>query len=326
MSESGDYDPGPWRGHSFTSARKDYDVHVGRSYDDAVSAGKDPKSLVPSSLTTKSESPLVIACDVTGSMGDWPATMFSKLPYLELEGKEYLGKGMEISWAGIGDAYCDNYPLQARPFTSGTDLKKELKELVIEGGGGGQMTESYDLGALYYARNVEMPNAIKPLFIFIGDEGIYDWVDKGQAKTWVGTNIEGRLSGINAMRELQARYSVYLVHKPYGSSGGSGDHMSSDTQKVYRQWSDILGDDHIAYLPDPQRVVDVIFGIMAKETGRLDYFRKELTGRQKPGQVEQVLKSLNSIHNLPDGSMKRLPGMSVTRGKSKTGKATKSLI
>jgi hypothetical protein len=29
-------------------------------------------------------------------MGDWPATMFSKLPYLENEGKEYLGEDFEI--------------------------------------------------------------------------------------------------------------------------------------------------------------------------------------------------------------------------------------
>jgi hypothetical protein len=326
MSESGDYDPGPWRGHDFSSARRDYDIHVGRSYEDAVSTGKDPKSLVPKTLCTKSESPLVIACDVTGSMGDWPATMFSKLPYLELEGKEYLGPSMEISWAGIGDAYCDNYPLQVRPFASGTDLKKELKELVIEGGGGGQIMESYDLGALYYARNVEMHNAIKPMFIFIGDEAIYDFVDKDQAKKWAYATLESRLSGVNAIRELQKRYSVYLVHKPYGSSGGSGDYRSSETEKVYRQWSDILGEDHVAYLPDPQRVVDVIFGIMAKETGRIDYFREELTGRQKPGQVEQVLKSLYSIHNLPDGSKKKLSGKSVTRGKSTGGKATKSLL
>jgi len=81
MSESGDYNPGVWSGYSFTKARKTYDEHVGRSYGDAVKRNKSVTNLIPKSLATNSESPLVIACDVTGSMGSWPATMFSKLPY-----------------------------------------------------------------------------------------------------------------------------------------------------------------------------------------------------------------------------------------------------
>jgi hypothetical protein len=329
MSESGDYDPGPWKGHNFASARKVYDAHVGRSYDDALVDGKDPESLIPNSLTTNSESPLVIACDVTGSMGDWPATIFSKLPYLEVEGKEYMGDTMEISFAAVGDAYCDDYPFQVRPFVSGTGLKDELKEFVVEGGGGGQIMESYDLAAVYYANKAEMPNATKPLFIFIGDECLYDFVDEAQAERWARTSLEGRLSSVNAIRRLQNKFSVYLIQKPYGSSGeGRSNFRDPDTQRVYTQWADILGEDHIAYLPQAQRVVDVIFGIMAKETARIPYFEGELTERQKPGQVTQVLKSLNTIHNLPGGSKKLLPGMSVTRGKSKgsKGKDAGSLI
>ena len=30
MSESGDYSPGVWAGHDFSSARRTYDSHVGR--------------------------------------------------------------------------------------------------------------------------------------------------------------------------------------------------------------------------------------------------------------------------------------------------------
>lgn len=314
MSESGDYDPGPWTGYSFASARKVYDAHVGRSYDDAKSSGKDPKDYVPSSLETKSESPLVIACDVTGSMGDWPATMFSKLPYLDLEGKEYLGKGMEISFAAIGDAYCDSYPLQVRQFVGGKSLEKELKGLVIEGGGGGQVQESYDLGAVYYANNVKMPNAINPIFIFIGDEGLYDGIDLGQAKEWARVDYKQRTSTKQVMEDLKKKYSVYLIRKPYNT--GSGDGMSGTDRNIYNQWASYLGEDHIAILPNASRVVDVIFGILAKETDRVDYFRKELTERQgkdKGGdkKIAEALKSLHTIHALPAPAAKK--GMSITR-------------
>jgi hypothetical protein len=84
MSESGDYSPGVWKGHDFASARRSYDAYVGRSYGDAVSAGKGTKDLIAENVETKSSAPLVIVVDETGSMGDWPATIFSKLPYLDL--------------------------------------------------------------------------------------------------------------------------------------------------------------------------------------------------------------------------------------------------
>src|SRR3989344_223011 len=324
MSEGGDYDPGPWKGYDFGSAKATYDVHVGRSYDAAVSAGKSRDSLVAKTLSTESESPLVIACDVTGSMGEWPATIFSKLPYLDLEGKEYLGKGMEISFAAVGDAYSDKYPLQVRPFVSGKGLEKQLKELVIEGGGGGQQQESYDLATTYYARNVNMPKAISPIFIFIGDEGLYEFVDKDQAKEWARTSIEGRLSSKKAMEELKSKYSVYLVRKPYGDT--VGDSRSSEDKLIQKQWESYLGADHIAILPEPGRVVDEIFGILAKETDRINYFEDELKERQRPDQVKTVLKSLHTIHYLPKKSMKKLgEGNSMTR-RSMDGKEASSLL
>ena len=178
MSESGDYSPGVWTGYSFREARKTYDEHVGRSYSDARRENKTVSNLIPKSITTNSESPLVIACDVTGSMGSWPATMFSKLPYLELEGKEYLGNNMKVSFAAIGDAYSDSYPLQVQKFTSGRGLERSLKELVIEGRGGNGFRETYELCALYYSKNANIPKAIKPVFVFIGDEATYDFIDK----------------------------------------------------------------------------------------------------------------------------------------------------
>ena len=324
MSEAGDYDPGPWQGANFTSLRHDYDVHVGRSYSDAKSTGKTVNN--PSKLITKSEAPVVISCDVTGSMGDWPATIFGKLPYLDLEGKEYLGPTMEISFVAQGDAFSDNYPLQVRPFASGLELEKELKELIIEGNGGGNGGESYDLPALYYARHVEMPNAIHPIFIFIGDEPLYKTSIADKAKA-VGISMDKNMPIEDVIKELQKKFAVYLVQKSYGSGGDSSD------SSVTRQWEKLLGEDYIAQLPEASRVVDVIFGIFAKEVGRIDYFTKELQGRQTSAQVKTVMKSLQSIHLTSPKSMKKLPaprsrGASVTR-RTKGGndaKPTKSLL
>ncbi len=297
MSEAADFDPGPWRGHDFKAARVVYDRHAGRSYAEAVAQNKSTKDLVPPSLLTQSRSPLVISIDVTGSMEEWPATIFSKLPYLELEGKEYLGEDMEISFSAIGDATKgDRYPLQVRPFTKGTVLKEELKNLVIEGGGGGGGEESYQLAALYYARKVSMPNAIQSIHIFIGDEQPYQVVDPNEAKNFAYEDLHQRLSTRDIFEELKQKYSVYIIRKPYlGIDSIIQDH-----------WEKLLGVDHIAPLPDPNRVVDVIFGILAKETARVNYFKTEIEGRQSPAQIAAVYKSLETIHALPKGIQRAL--------------------
>jgi hypothetical protein len=313
MAEDYDYNPGKWSGHDFKSARAHYDSHAGRSYAKAKSTGVTAESLVTDKISTSSTSPLVIMVDVTGSMGSWPATMFSKLPYLEIEGKEYLGADMEIAFGAVGDATCDKYPVQVRPFTKGIDLKDQLEQLVIEGGGGGGSRESYELGAIYYATNCDMPNAIKPIFIFVADESPYPHLDPSYALEHAKVGIENSLSVGDVFDRLKQKFSVYLVHKPYHDGGASRS-----------QWVSLLGEDHIADLQDPNRVVDVIFGVLAKETGRTAYFKKEIEDRQDAGQVDVVYKSLKTIHRPdPDNALVARAGKSTlhrpTKGKKSRG-------
>ena len=325
MSESGDYTPAPhWKGYDFGSARRAYKDVVATGAKAAVAAGIDGKTLVPASLDTDCESPLSILIDVTGSMGDWPATIFSKLPYLEHEGKEYLGKDMRISFAAVGDCNSDKYPLQVQPFVGGAEMEASLKKLVIEGNGGGQSCESYDIAGLYYLRNVTMKKAIrKPILIFIGDEGVYNAITADHALNWAKTELKERMTIEAMFKELCKKYAVYCVRRPYG--GVDVDSTNAQDQNIQKQWEGLVGADHVVRLADPNRVVDVIFGILAKETARLDYFEKELTDRQMKdadgkAKIGVVMKSLKSIRS-PD-SVKKLPPPS--KAKSVTRRSKKS--
>jgi len=324
--ESGDYNPGPWSGHDFKSARRTYDAHAGRSYSAAVSSGVDVKDLVVPKLSSESVAPLIIVSDVTGSMGEWPATMFSKLPYLDKEGQEYLGPDLEICFAAVGDAYSDQYPLQIPGFAKGLKLEEMLKKLVIEGNGGGQLSETYELAALYFLHNCDLPKAIHPILIFIGDEFPYPTIPKDLAKKFAGVSVEeSRINTSKIFEQLKQKFSVYLIRKMYGVPR-SGDRVSKEDEKIHAVWADLLGEDHIVVLPSADRVVDVIFGILAKETSRIDYFHKEIEGRQTKEQVDTVYKSLATVHQLTDtitkvdSELKALPGVSVSRhgGKGKT--------
>jgi hypothetical protein len=316
MAETADYSPGDWKGYDFKDAKKSYDAHVGRSYSDAAAKGTKAADLVATFTETQSEHPLIIACDVTGSMGNWPAVIFSKLPYLDIEGKEYLGDDMEISFAAIGDATSDQYPFQIRPFSKGTDLEKQLKGLVIEGGGGGTHSESYELAALYALQNIRTPKADKPILVIIGDEAMYNTISKAHAAL-VNATIEGSaMDTKDVFTALKEKFSVYGIRKRF---------EGRDEPTIQKQWEDLLGADHIASLQHPERVVDVIFGILARETGRVDYFKGEIEERQEADQVDTVYKSLATIHaNLPPKVSPKGKGKSIMA--LPKGKKTKHLL
>lgn len=332
MSESGDYTPAPhWGGYDFASARRAYtDDVVARVVTNPVSIGVDPVNLVPDELVSQSENPFVIACDVTGSMGDWPATIFSKLPYLEHEGKEYLGEDMEICFAAIGDHIAhDKHPLQVRPFVKGAELADELKKLIHDHGGGGDHEESYELAAAFFAENCKFPKAIrKPLMIIIGDEGVHAALNAADAKKWAKATVAKVAAPPELFAKLRQKFEVYIIRKPYNCTA---QNSSPANDRIQKQWEDLLGPDHVVALGDPARVVDVIFGILGAFTGRYDDFVKELKARQGKDadgahKIDVVLNSLRSV-TAPVKSVKALPpparAKSITRkpsrGASKSG-------
>ena len=59
----------------------------------------------------------------------------------------------QIMFGAIGDATCDRVPLQVGQFESDNRMDDDLGRIVLEGGGGGQMTESYELAMYFMARH-----------------------------------------------------------------------------------------------------------------------------------------------------------------------------
>ena len=141
----------------------------------------------------------------------------------------------------------------------------------------------------------------------------------GQART----TIQSRIPTEQVFEELKSKYSVYLILKPYNNSAGDGN---VENKAVRKQWLKYLDEEHIAPLGDPDRVVDVIFGILAKETGKIDYFKKEIEERQEKDKVALTYKALKTIHafSAPSEPPKMLgSGKSkmFTKSASKTKKA-----
>lgn len=135
------------------------DVRKGRAK--GIHPELDPR-LIAKSITGVRESrdsdehpnsvPIMIAFDVTGSMGRIPLVMQQKLPKLmdTILAKTSVADP-QILMSAVGDYHSDQYPVQVGQFESDNRFDEQLRNIILEGNGGGQGMESY--GHTFYVAN-----------------------------------------------------------------------------------------------------------------------------------------------------------------------------
>ena len=126
-----------------------------------------------------------------------------------------------ILFGAIGDATCDRAPLQIGQFESDNRMDDDLGRILLEGGGGGQQTESYELAMYFMARHTSIDCFDKRgrrgyLFI-IGDEMAYRQVKPKEVRRVIGDELAEDITTEAIVAELQRRYDVYYI-LPAGSS------------------------------------------------------------------------------------------------------------
>lgn len=268
-------------------SRSTYSSGVGYSYSNQAkqvyrnrsSANPDVLPTNEKRLATDVKHPVIICLDVTGSMGDNTKIVYDKMPMLwgQLEQKNYLSD-FAISFCAIGDAYTDEAPLQITPFEKGITIDEWLKKIWLEGNGGGQTMESYDLAALFYLTRCSIPNCEKGFFFFIGDEGYYPELD--------GKLVTELFDG------LKDKFETYFLHLPYTSGS------SSDEERIVEDWRKILGE-RFMILKEPKSVVDTIIGIIAMNMGvQFSVYAEDMRNRgQTEERVQNVRSTINEIES-----------------------------
>ena len=260
------------------SAKKGKRTYERRSEPDFKLVGTKDKI-----ISSQSKNPLVIACDVTGSMSRWPLEIFDRLPLLYQTLSQYKSD-LEVSFAAIGDAYSDRFPLQVNDFGKGTALDDHLKALFPEGNGGGTSQESYELFGHYMLKKSKTPNAEKPFMIIFGDEGFYPKINAAQVRHYLGGQMKKDADSNEMWKELGKKYDVYLLRKRYG-------HGEYD-KKIISQWSEVIGEQKIIPVEKAERAVDIAMGLIARNWGHYGDFKTNLNARQDEKDQETVYKSL----------------------------------
>ena len=197
---------------------------------------------------------IAVLFDVTGSMRHVPRELQAKLPQLLglLLRKGYVAHP-QIMFGAIGDATCDRAPLQVGQFESDNRMDDDLGHILLEGGGGGQKTESYELALYFMARHTAIDCYQKRgrrgyLFI-IGDEMAYPRVKAGEVRAVIGDGPQADLPLAAVVAETTRCWDTYYVLPSAAYHAGDSE--------VLGQWRGLLGQ-NVIELADTNAVCEII--------------------------------------------------------------------
>lgn len=234
--------------------------------------------------------PIIFALDVTGSMGDIPDLIArTELPHFM---KLLMSCGIadpQLLFMAVGDATSDGAPLQVGQFESTAELMDQwLTYSFLEGGGGGQNKESYELALYFLAEHTDTDawnNRKKRGYIFMtGDELPYPSVSRHQVEALIGDKVDDDISTEAVVAAVQEAFEPFF--------------LIPDKQRAQRcepRWRELLGD-HVIVMEDPHDTCHVAAGLVALRenvVADIDAFAKLISGagvdRKRCGAIVRAL-------------------------------------
>lgn len=218
---------------------------------------------------------IAVAFDVTGSMGNVPRVLQTKLGALMrvLIQKGYVAHP-QVLFGAVGDAYCDLVPLQIGQFESGLEMDDDLGKIYLEGGGGGQVHETYELAMYFFARHTSIDcyerRGQRGYLFTIGDEKPYGVVSRQHVQEHIGDAIERDIPTERIIAELQQRYEYFHIIPTNTAHGSSAE--------VQDRWRALLGE-RVLLLQDEAAVCETIalaIGLCEGAIGDLDHGTDDL--------------------------------------------------
>jgi len=236
---------------------------------------------------------IVFALDVTGSMGAIPQILAtSHLPKFMTVLTQCKVADPQLLFMAVGDAACDIAPLQVGQFESTAELMDQwLTWSFLEGHGGGNKHESYELALYFLAEHTEMDCWVKRKkkgYLFMtGDELPYPMLSQHVVEAIVGDRLDEDLTLGEVVAELQKTFvPFFLIPDP------------KRREACERTWRDVFGD-HVLCMEGPEDTCFVAAGALLLEGGlvaNLDDAGKVLEGAGlEAARKNTVLRALSPL-------------------------------
>ncbi len=209
---------------------------------------------------------IAVIFDVTGSMGDVPRVLQTKLGglmHLLLE-KRYV-PDPQLLFGAVGDAHCDCVPLQIGQFESGLEMDDDLGKIYLEGGGGGQVHESYELALYFMATHTAIDcfdrRRRRGYLFTIGDEKPYSKLRREHVRQHIGDVLKQDVPVEMVVAAVNQRYHHFHIVPTHTAHGSSPD--------VQERWRSLLGE-RVLLLDDEAAVCETIALTIGLNEGALD--------------------------------------------------------
>lgn len=186
--------------------------------------------------------PVILALDVTGSMGEAAVEVAKKINVIMTELYEKISD-VEFMIMGIGDFYCDSCPLQVSQFESDIRIAEQLDKLYFEFGGGGNAYESYTAAWYFGSRHCKLDcweRGKKGIIITMGDECINPYIPKrgsyASIKSVIGDDVQSDIQTDDLYKETIQKFDVYHLQVNHGSNWNES--------AINKSWKEYLDDKH----------------------------------------------------------------------------------
>jgi len=236
---------------------------------------------------------IVFALDVTGSMGEIPRLLAKEqLPVFMKLLENCKVRDPQLLFMAVGDATSDYAPLQVGQFESTAELMDQwLTWCYLEGAGGGQGMESYELAMYFLATHTEMDCMVKRKergYLFLtGDENPYPMLSKNIVEAVVGDRLDGDVSVKEVVAELQKSFTPFFLIPDVNRAG-----------RCERVWRDLLGD-NVLVLETGADVCYVSAGAILLSEGQVKSLKELIEVLIKAGMPDKrknaVAKSLTAL-------------------------------
>lgn len=212
---------------------------------------------------------IIIAGDVTGSMGQL-AGLLIKSGLARFAEQVYERRPVSdphIMGMAIGDAAYDHAPIQATQFEADIRIVQQFEQLYVEGGGGGNDSESYHLPWLVAAGLTSIDcwdrRREKGVLFTYGDEESPQPLTSEECRRCLGTTLPRGMTEITARQALDAvsqRWDVYhLIIE-------EGDYARRSPDRVLRSWTRLLGQRAIR-VADHRKLPEIMVSILQMRGG-----------------------------------------------------------
>jgi hypothetical protein len=263
------WDPTDWDNYSAaTSTKSRATIFTSRS----MRPEFDPRLIkvresVDSDFNPQS-TPIIVALDETGSMGQIPERLI-KGPLGTFIEEIYARKPVtdpHLMFMGVGDAFHDQAPLQVTQFEADLRIAEQLAGIYLEGNGGGNHSESYHLPWYFAGLRTRIDSMIKRNkkgYLFtVGDERVPPALTVDQIKRFLGDDVERDYTAAELLALAERNYHVFHIIVEQGGECSS----PASRDRVFADWHALMGERAIP-LSDYNHLSEVLVSTIQTNEG-----------------------------------------------------------